>query len=317
MENILDFFTQNPKFTHAPLILGVSGGADSLALLHYLHALKYNIIVAHIDHSLRPTSHADSIHVQNICASLNLPCHAFKTDIAELAKQNKQSLETAGRAFRYSSFAQLAAQLSGVIVTAHNKNDTAESFIMHLLRGSGTSGLCGIPPISTLGDLIPSTFQNIQVIRPMLNTPRSNIEQYCLDNNLKYITDETNTDTSYFRNDIRHNIMPLLYARGGLDSITRTSQIISTEHDFWTEHISNLINTNIHDKTFSVKWFNSLHLAEQRLVLKAVLTTPRTVSKERIDSIITMCQKNYGNKTIEVTDGYKITLNKGVVTIAN
>lgn len=195
-------------FSAIPLVVGVSGGPDSLALLHILKELlpANQVVVAHVNHGLRPTAVSDAYFVQQTAVSWNLPYFIETTDVAQLAQQKGMSLEEAGRVARYRFFAQVAGQIGAKsIVVAHNADDQAETILMHLLRGSGLAGLQGMLPIGK----VPEN-PALHLIRPFLQVSRTDIEAYCQEFQLNARIDGSNQDITFFRNRVRHELIPLL-----------------------------------------------------------------------------------------------------------
>ncbi|MCB8944102.1 MAG: tRNA lysidine(34) synthetase TilS [Ardenticatenaceae bacterium] len=195
---------------HARLIVGVSGGADSLALFHVLQSIypPDQLIVAHVDHQLRPSSAHEAQFVQETAVAWHISCHIETVDVVKLAETQKLSLEEAGRLARYRCFAQLAAKQGAfTVVVAHHADDQAETVLMHLLRGSGLAGLRGMLPTAPLPEA-----ENCWLIRPFLHTTRADIETYCQEHHLQPIHDESNEDIRFVRNRIRHQLLPTLAA---------------------------------------------------------------------------------------------------------
>ena len=187
------------------VVIGVSGGADSVCLLHMLakhrEFLGIKLVVAHIHHGIRGmTADRDAEFVQDICREENVPFYLYKYNIPSLAKERGMSEEEAGRYARYEAFNQCLADNCessfGKIAVAHNKDDLAETMLFNLIRGAGVKGLKGITSIRD------------NIIRPVLCLERCEIEEYIKENGLKYIVDETNLTDDYTRNKIRLNIMP-------------------------------------------------------------------------------------------------------------
>ena len=183
-----------------PLLLAVSGGVDSMVMLHLaLHSsLKPKIAVAHVNFMLRPGDcDKDEALVLETCDSAGIPFHTKKFDTATYASEKGISIEMAARELRYGWFAELIAEKGyGRLLVAHNQNDAAETLMLNLLRGTGLRGLGGIREV------------NGAVIRPMLGFSRARIDSYAADNGIAYREDITNSDTSIARNRIRHNVFP-------------------------------------------------------------------------------------------------------------
>lgn len=182
------------------IVVGVSGGADSIALLHYLHThFPDSVIAAHVNHCLRGAeSERDEQFVRSFCASQGIPLFVCREEVAVLAKERKQSIEDCGRAVRYDFFYSLLKSDTDRIATAHTLSDTAETVLFHLARGSGVKGLAGIPPVRG------------QIIRPLISITREEVEQYCQHYGLSYVEDSTNASLEYTRNRIRHRVIPAM-----------------------------------------------------------------------------------------------------------
>ena len=184
------------------IVIGVSGGPDSICLLHILNSLKekYNLqlFVAHINHQIRENAKIDEQYVSQFCKKIDVPLFVLHTDVLNIAKQEKISTEEAGRNERYKFFDEILKKTkSNKIAIAHNSNDKAETVIMNILRGSGISGLKGIEPK-----------RDNKYIRPLIETTREEIEKYCKDNNLETRHDESNDENLYNRNKIRNIVIP-------------------------------------------------------------------------------------------------------------
>ena len=182
--------------------VAVSGGADSVALLHSLKMLQEELGIelsaCHINHNLRgEESDGDENYVRELCRELDVPLRVFSVDVSgSVAKHH--STEERARELRYEAFAKMSAELGSKVATAHNACDNTETVLLNLLRGTGLKGLCGIPPVRDY------------LIRPLILCTRDEIEEYCGENGLKYVTDSTNASTAYTRNKIRLELMPKL-----------------------------------------------------------------------------------------------------------
>lgn len=185
------------------VIVALSGGADSVCLLHILISLKeqlsLNISAAHLNHKLRgQESQRDLNFVRALCNSYNIRLFEKEADIKEIARKNKESLELCGRNARYDFFHQLAETENAKIATAHTASDNLETIIYNIARGTSINGLKGIVP------------KRNYIIRPLIGITRTEVEKYCLENGLEYVTDSSNNSDDYTRNKIRHHIVPVL-----------------------------------------------------------------------------------------------------------
>lgn len=186
------------------IAVGVSGGADSVALLRFLSSLQpqfgWDLVVCHIHHGLRGAeADRDECFVRALAEQLGLPCAVSRIDAAALALRDHISVEEAGRMARYAFFAQTAGE-GGRIATAHTLDDSIETVLMNLVRGTGLRGLCGIPRIRG------------NIVRPLLDCTRAEVEDYLGALGQPYCTDSTNLTDDYTRNRIRHDILPRLCA---------------------------------------------------------------------------------------------------------
>jgi tRNA(Ile)-lysidine synthase len=191
------------------LVVGVSGGPDSLALLHVLRGTGYPVLVASFNHRLRPEAEADVTHVQALAAAWGLSFVTDSADVAAYAAANGLSVEEAARELRYRFLFRAARQAGAqAVAVGHTADDQAETVLMHFLRGAGISGLKGMLPRVVLPVFDPE----IPLVRPLLGWTRAQTEAYCRQHNLPSRTDSSNADTAYFRNRLRHELLPLLEA---------------------------------------------------------------------------------------------------------
>jgi tRNA(Ile)-lysidine synthase len=232
-----------------PLVIGVSGGPDSLALLHALVRFApeagLRLHVAHLDHGLRAdASAADAAFVAATCAAWDVPCTVGRADVAAYAAQGGCSLEDAARRVRYTFLAGVAAKVrAGVVAVGHNADDQVETVVAHWLRGAGPAGLAGMAPWAPLplppDHAAPAAALGVPVpgaapwlLRPLLNTWRTEITAYCAEAGLTPREDASNADPAYRRNYLRHNLIPLLEREyPGLRTRLHTSAAIFADED--------------------------------------------------------------------------------------
>lgn len=211
------------------VIVGLSGGADSVTLLHCLYSLKETLDIelyaCHINHNLRgEDSDSDQKFAESLCQSLNIPLRVFSVDVKGTI-QKHQSTEEIARKLRYEKFSEYAEDIGAKVATAHNACDNSETVLLNLIRGTGLKGLCGIPPVRE------------RFIRPLICCTREEIEEYIGANSLKYVTDKSNFSTDYTRNKVRLQLMPLLlemnpsFHRG----VSRTVSALRKDSDFLEE----------------------------------------------------------------------------------
>lgn len=183
------------------VVVAVSGGADSMCLLNFFNKIssrmQLNIICAHVNHSIRGTeADSDEEFVRSFCNKHNIKAVFAHYDVPKFAKENGESEEQCGRRLRYEFFSSVAENAK--IATAHNLNDSAETFLFNFARGTGLKGLTGIPAVRD------------NIIRPLCECTREEIELYLKDEGISYVTDSTNLSDEYSRNKIRHNVLPVL-----------------------------------------------------------------------------------------------------------
>ena len=295
--------------------VALSGGFDSVCLLHSLKELGYNVKAAHLNHCIRKEADDDMEYVKSLTDKMGIELFCKKIDVVKYAKENKLSTETAGRFLRYDFFGEITKEHGGVIATAHNSNDNAESFMMHLLRGSGLTGLTGIRPKTEI--------DGCRVIRPLIEVERGEIEAYCKKYDLSPRLDKTNMSTNYHRNEIRHMVMPPIIERDGLKAINRACQVLTAEEDFICEYTDILIKENGVTKdngtAYPLKWFNTLPLAIKRRVIRRTMdmTWQHPVALLHTDNVITACEKNYGGKVIQIPGKFTAEIKKGYVIISH
>ncbi len=220
--------------TNATVVVGVSGGADSVALLHILMKLGYSCVVAHCNFTLRATeSDRDEDFVTQLAASWSLPLFKVKFDTLNYAKAKKISIEMAARNLRYDWFKQLLIeQKADAIAVAHHSDDNVETLLMNLTRGVGLHGLTGIPK------------RNNQVVRPLLCLSRAEILVYLQKNDLSFVTDSSNAENEYTRNKFRNQLIPLFETINPSfkSAINETSERMLEAELIYKEHIQDLIS---------------------------------------------------------------------------
>ena len=211
------------------VLVAVSGGADSLALLYGLHALRpllnCRFHVAHLNHGLRSDADADADFVRQHALLLDVPCTVQHAEVPDLVKQWKLSVEAAGRKARYQFYDAVCREIRATkVALGHHQDDTAETVLMNLIRGSGTTGLKGITPI-----------RDIRIIRPLVGFTRQEIETFLTSIGLTPRHDSTNTDRRYLRNRIRHELIPMLendYNPNIRIGLNRTADVLGAESEY-------------------------------------------------------------------------------------
>ena len=272
------------------VVVGLSGGADSVCLLHVLNLLKndcnLNLIAAHVNHGIRgEEANADAVFSMNFAESLNVHFSLLKANCVEEAEESGETLEEAGRRIRYEFFDMLCEDETYVIATAHNSNDNMETVIFNITRGSALSGAKGIPP------------KRENIIRPLIFCSREEIEGYCKENNLEYVTDSTNLTDDYTRNRIRHNVLPELKKVNSnvIESFTRFSQSVRVDDEFLDSVAETALESSqIDECSYSVDAITSLHPSiKNRVIFKAIKNfSNETPDSKKINLVLNCINEN-------------------------
>lgn len=249
------------------ILVALSGGADSVTLLHLLKNLKeysINIWACHINHQIRgQEAQRDEDFVRDLCKNLDIPLIVEIVDVPELSKKNGKSLEEMAREVRYGIFDKLADKLNSKIATAHTLNDSIETVILNLTRGTGLKGLCGIPA------------KRDKIVRPLIEISRIQIEEYIKNNNLSFVNDSTNNNLGYKRNRIRHEIVPKLFIIN--PSFTKVfkricNNLAADEEFLQNETLKAMKKIRLSSNKFCVLRIRDLPASIQFRVIKEILT---------------------------------------------
>jgi len=217
------------------VVVGVSGGPDSTALLHTLVRLSprwsLQLVVAHLNHKLRGSAaDQDAVFVAGLAASLGIPCRIRSEDVLKFASEQRLSIQEAGRTIRYGFYNEVASEHSaGKIAVGHHAGDNAESVLIHLFRGTGPLGLSGIAPV-----------RGERIIRPLMGVTRRQILDFLDQEGFEYVKDRSNADLKYLRNRVRHELLPHLrehYNPNIVFALNRLSSILRDEEDFWNQEV--------------------------------------------------------------------------------
>ncbi|MBQ9701215.1 MAG: tRNA lysidine(34) synthetase TilS [Lachnospiraceae bacterium] len=292
-EKVLKFINENRMMEKGDnIVIGVSGGADSMCLLDIMLyiATEYdlNIYVVHINHGIRGESaYRDARFVKDYCYSRGVNCTIGEYDVPILASQWGMSHEEAGRRVIYEAFDEMLQRLGGKgkIAVAHNADDSAETILLNLIRGSGLKGMTGIQPVRD------------NIIRPILCLSRSEIEAYNQAEGINYVTDETNLEDEYTRNKIRMNILPKMCQinPNAIEHMNAAAISLSEIEDYMAAQVNQTFNESVEwdDKTSSlsikVDRFIELHKAMKGQLIKECLyrvaTKSKDITKQHIDSV--------------------------------
>lgn len=309
------------------IVLGVSGGPDSISMLKILNELKnerifdFDLVVTHINHGLRENAKLDEEYVKEFCEKNNIEFYVLHADIKKVAEDSKKGLEETGRDIRYEFFNKIKEETSSnKIAIAHNSNDNAETIIMNILRGVGLSGLKGIEA------------KNGIYIRPLIECERTEIEKYCENEELNPRHDESNDENIYTRNKIRNIVIPYIkeeFNPNIINTINRLSSIIKEDISFIENEVikkyneicleeKNLFKSNVYNPEnestiiLDLKKFNLLDISiQKRLILysiEKIFGSTKGIEKIHIDDIIKLCNNNIGNKYLTPNKKTKIVI---------
>ena len=282
--------------------VAVSGGSDSMALLHYLlnntKKYEYKVIAINIEHGIRgEQSKFDTDFVKSYCKEQGIELLTYSVDCVSYAKNNKLSLEQAGRILRYECFYQtITDKKCDKIATAHHLKDNFESVLFNLLRGTGLKGLAGI-----------EENHSKKIIRPFLSVSKQEIEDYVSKNQIPFVTDETNFDDKYTRNAIRLNLLPQIEQLfpEAQKSVFRLSQIAKVEDEYMQTQAQASLNLDDGKAQLCLPQHPAI-IARTTVIALKHLGVEKDWEKAHIDSVIDLSQ---------LDNGKKVDLPKGVVAI--
>lgn len=309
------------------IVLGVSGGPDSICMLNILNELRndkkiniqFDIIVAHVNHLIREEAKLDEEFVKKFCEKIGVAFYSKSIDVRKMANNNKIGTEEAGRNARYDFFEEVMKNTkSNKIAIAHNLNDKIETMIMNIFRGSGVSGLRGIEPIN-----------NNKYIRPLIECERTEIEKYCMENSIEARIDKTNFENIYTRNKIRNVIIPYIkkeFNPNIIKTMDRLSELIKMEDEYLdkeTEKIYKYIVEVENDRQIIVnlKEFNNQEKVIKSRLLLYIITklfgSTKGIEKIHIDDIIKLCDNNIGNKFLTPNKNIKVLVKNHKIYFTN
>lgn len=343
-QNFLDTIKENNLINKGDVIVvGVSGGPDSITLLTCLNKYKdyfeIKLICAHINHLIRKDSTEDEQFVENVCEKMGIKCYVKRAEVEKIAKEQKKGSEEVGRKIRYDFFDIIAKkENANKIAIAHNMNDNAETMLLNIIRGSGMQGLEGI-----------QAEEYGKYIRPLINCSREDIEEYCEKYNLQPRIDSTNKENIYRRNIIRNKLLLEIKELNPniVQSLSNLSKIVKVQNMHIKNEVENIYNkiateelntSNLQNKNNSsmqktnnevgseslgkieldLPEFQKLDLGvQQNLVLYTIsklLGSTRNIEKVNVDDIIEICRRNVGNKYMYPNKNLKILVkNKKII----
>ncbi len=334
-ESIIETITKKVELTiiqnnlindNDKIVVGVSGGPDSMCLLDTLYnlksvlnekySIKFEIVVAHVNHMIRIESEDEKIFVEKFCKKLNIPFYYLKIDIPTLSKNEKISQEMSARKERYEFFEKIRKETkSNKIAVAHNLNDNVETIFLNLIRGSGLKGLTGMDYITNF------------VIRPLLDIEKKDILEYNILKNLNPCFDKTNEQDIYVRNKIRLKLIPTLqneYNPNILANITRMKHILELDENFLEEYtkkivneaiIDNNINNIIFDFSIILKEHKAITLRSIKYIIGLRLNSSEGIENVHIMDILKLFTNNIVGKKYIIGKKFTIEIIKKNIAI--
>ena len=292
----------------AQLILAVSGGPDSMALLHgaahacRTEAVAWHLTVAHLDHALRPASADDATFVNDAAADLGLRSEARRVDVARLAAAEGRSVEDAGREARYRFLARLAGD-DAWIATAHTADDATETVLLNLLRGSGLAGARGMPA------------RRGRIVRPLLDQRRATLRQLLDGAGITYRVDPSNDEARYLRNRVRAELLPLLeeLRPGAVDRIGQFARL-AADDDALLDEVAAAELDRRRAADGSIDWRDPPPAALGRRVLRLAIGDP-AASAERVEALLEAATGPRGGLTIELGGGRRASVRQRRITV--
>lgn len=290
------------------VILGISGGADSMCLLFVMHMLgrsrQLTLTAVHVNHGLRgDAADADEAYVREICSQWEIPCICFRANIHELAKQEKMTEEEAGRKYRYECFERVRAKNHGdKIAVAHHINDLAETVLFNLFRGSRLKGLGGIAPVRG------------NIIRPLLCLERQEIEAVLNENHIRFCTDQTNFDTVYTRNKIRLELLPYICGNINEKAVQHIADVSEASREAYAfihkQAFKAMDEVLCEDGGLYIERLKEIDAVLQKEIIRLWFEKKtgrlKDVTKEHVASILRLLDKQ---------DGKRISLPYGIVAV--
>ncbi|MFO7295079.1 MAG: tRNA lysidine(34) synthetase TilS [Caldicoprobacter sp.] len=304
------------------VLVGISGGPDSVALLHVLKRIERDmgieVYAAHVHHGIRGTvADQDAEFVAQLCQQWDVPLFVERANVPRLADEWGMTLEEAGRIVRYRFFDEVLQDIRGhKIALGHNRDDQAETILHHILRGTGMQGLQGIRPVR----------QN-KIIRPLIEVSRAEIEEYCHQNGLDFRLDTTNQDVAYTRNRIRHELIPYIkqhFNPNIVDALVRMGTIIRDEEEFLQDYCR-----KEYDKLVRVSNQNQLRIDLQgflmqpiavrrrvlRMALRAMSGTLDNIGANHVEEVLDMASNCTTGAMLMLPSGIRVLKDYGDIVV--
>lgn len=308
LRKVCDYIKQNKMVEMGDrIVVGVSGGADSVCLLYVLFeiCIKYEIkiIVVHVNHGIRGIdADRDEQFVKELCSKLDIEYHSFYADVKKIAREDNLTEEEAGRQVRYQAFYEVSKQNKcNKIAIAHNRNDNAETVLFHLFRGSGMKGLTGIEPIRSM----KTDSEEITVIRPLLCIERQEIEEYLKEKKISYQTDSTNLLNDYSRNKIRNQVLTYVTKEINQNAIKHIDGAASQLRETWEflnkyilQRYAALVNREGQSYLVTTQQLKKEDIVIQRGIIRKILENLagnlKDLEAKHVEQIISLYHKQVG-----------------------
>ena len=292
----------------ATIVLAVSGGPDSTALLHGAAALAaergWRLTVAHLDHGLRETSAAEAAEVASSAAALGLPAEVRRVDVTALAASEHRSVEDAGRQARYRFLEGVAAPLEALVATAHTADDAAETVLLRLARGSGLRGLRGIP------------VRRGRIVRPLLHARRAPLRAALDAAGITYLTDPSNRDIAHARNRVRAELLPAIERLNpaAVEALTRFGRLAADDDDLLDALAAAEMARRTEAGDGDIDWHKPPARALGRRIMRMAIGEPAP-SAERIEALLDAAEGPRGGLTIELGAGRRASVRERRIRI--
>lgn len=295
----------NMPSTDKAIVVGFSGGSDSVCLLDMLYRMGYTVIAAHLNHNMRPTAMRDMEFCARFCKERGV---AFESRVAD---EGSLKSESDAREARYSFFRDVM-ESHGIeyLATAHNKNDSAETVLLHLLRGAATDGLCGIEPVQG------------NIIRPLIAVKKSEVLEYCKKNKLEFMTDETNLSDIYSRNKLRNRFIPELereFNPSLIDVLADNARIVAQDRDYMKKSAEAAFSGIVKGAGVDCNGLCALEPAMKsrcvQLLWQKNTDVGNNLSHVYTESILALAQKNKNGTKLSLPNGYSARIDYGTLVI--
>jgi len=306
---------------HEHIVLGLSGGPDSLCLFHVLLQLQIELNITihpvHVNHKFRPVAaEEDQAYVEGFCARYGLECSTFVYDCNSIAKEQGISGEEAGRNARYEAFYKVGRRVmeeSGIgpeqikIAVAQNSNDQAETLLMRILRGTGPDGLAGI-------EYKREGTGGMEIIRPLLDAKRKDIEKYCEENGLQPRFDHTNEQPVYTRNKIRLQLIPFIEKRFNpniTETLNRLSIIAKEDKDFMESIVNDLLKSDL-----GLEKMREQHSAiRKRIIIRKLeeIGLEQGITRAHVEAADKLINEGETGSSVHLPKGYRVLIDYGEV----